>query len=87
LKSKLLAAWRQGLSTVLVPEVNGKDLPDVPKEVRAGLEIVLVGHMDAVLRHALAWPDGAPAWLGPRDGAHQSVEEQREPEKISLPDG
>jgi len=63
LKEKLLAAWRQELSTVLIPVVNEKDLPDVPAEVVDGLRILPVTHMDTVLCEALAWPDGPPAWL------------------------
>ena len=63
LKDKLLAAWSLGLTTVLVPSVNEKDLPDLPAEVRDGLEIHVVSHMDQVLRLALDWPEGVPAWL------------------------
>lgn len=62
-KSKLLAAWRRGAHTVLVPRVNQKDLRDLPPEVQEGLEIVLVSHMDQVLAQALDWADGVPAWL------------------------
>jgi ATP-dependent Lon protease len=62
LKEKLLAAWREGLRTVLIPAVNRKDLPDVPAEVLEGLSILPVTHMDAVLTEALDWPDGPPEW-------------------------
>lgn len=62
-KSKLLAAWRRGAHTVLVPQVNQKDLRDLPTEVQEGLEIILVSHMDQVLAQALDWADGVPEWL------------------------
>ncbi len=65
-KAKLMAAWRRGIRTILLPHTNAKDLPELPKEVQDGLEIVLVSHMDAVLAHALEWPDGPPEWLGGR---------------------
>jgi ATP-dependent Lon protease len=65
-KSKLLAAWRRGARTVLIPKVNAKDLRELPEEVQQGLKIFLVGHMDDVLAHALAWEGQSPEWLGPQ---------------------
>ncbi len=53
LKEKLLAALRGGIKTVLIPEENEKDLPDIPDNVKAGLEIIPVGHVSDVLKHAL----------------------------------
>ena len=53
LKHKSLAALRGGATTVLIPKRNAKDLPDIPKEVSDGLEIICVEHMDEVLPHAL----------------------------------
>ncbi|WP_026607027.1 endopeptidase La [Methylocapsa acidiphila] len=53
LKEKLLAALRGGLKKVLIPEENAKDLADIPNSVKNALEIVPVGRMDEVLRHAL----------------------------------
>ncbi|MCO4054349.1 MAG: endopeptidase La [Bosea sp.] len=53
LKEKLLAALRGGIKTVLIPEENAKDLVDLPKSVKNGLEIVPVSRMDQVLRYAL----------------------------------
>jgi len=53
LKEKLLAAHRGEIKTVLVPKENEKDLADVSKKVLAGLNIVLVEHMDQVLANAL----------------------------------
>jgi ATP-dependent Lon protease len=53
LKEKLLAALRGGIKTVLIPEENAKDLPDIPDNVKEGLEIITVSHVSEVLKHAL----------------------------------
>jgi ATP-dependent Lon protease len=53
LVEKLVAARRAGVRTVLVPRANEKDLGEVPEEVRADLEFVIVETMDQVLEHAL----------------------------------
>jgi ATP-dependent Lon protease len=53
LKEKLLAALRAGIKTVLIPEENAKDLPEIPDNVKAGLDIIPVTHVSEVLRHAL----------------------------------
>ena len=53
LKEKLLAALRGGIKKVLIPEDNAKDLPEIPDNVKNGLEIVPVARMDEVLEHAL----------------------------------
>jgi ATP-dependent Lon protease len=57
LKEKLLAAHRNKMRTVLVPRENEKDLKEVPQIVKDELRIVLVGHMDEVLREALRLDD------------------------------
>ncbi|MHC0053947.1 endopeptidase La [Actibacterium sp. D379-3] len=53
LKEKLLAALRGGIKTVLIPEENAKDLPEIPDNVKEGLTIIPVAHVDDVLKHAL----------------------------------
>ncbi len=53
LKEKLLAALRGGITKVLIPEENAKDLPEIPDNVKNGLEIVPVSRMEEVLSHAL----------------------------------
>jgi len=53
LKEKLLAALRGGIKKVLIPEENVKDLAEIPANVKEGLEIVPVAHVDEVLEHAL----------------------------------
>jgi ATP-dependent Lon protease len=51
---KLLAAHRAGLSTILLPKRNEKDLDDLPQEVREALSIVLVERIDEALSVALS---------------------------------
>ncbi|MGQ0527618.1 MAG: endopeptidase La [Alphaproteobacteria bacterium] len=53
LKEKLLAALRGGITTVLIPLENEKDLPEIPMKVKKGLKIIPVGTIDEVLSHAL----------------------------------
>jgi ATP-dependent Lon protease len=62
LKEKLLAAHRGGISKVLIPEENEKDLAEIPKNIKDKLNIVPVKWFDEVMEHALAHqphPDGA----------------------------
>ncbi|MEO1639294.1 MAG: endopeptidase La [Pseudomonadota bacterium] len=53
LKEKLLAALRGGITTVLIPQDNAKDLPEIPDNVKEGLNIIPVKHVSEVLEHAL----------------------------------
>jgi ATP-dependent Lon protease len=53
LKEKLLAAHRGGISTVLIPQENEKDLVEIPKNIKDKLSIVPVKWIDEVLEHAL----------------------------------
>src|SRR3989338_7459471 len=53
LKEKLLAAYRAGMKTALVPKENEKDLKEVPKNVLDTVKIIVVDHMDTVLKKAL----------------------------------
>ncbi len=53
LKEKLLAALRGGITTVLIPQENEKDLAEIPDNVKEGLNIIPVSHVSEVLSHAL----------------------------------
>jgi len=65
LKEKLLAALRGGLKTVLIPEDNAKDLAEIPDNVKSGLEIIPVGHMEEVLKHVLVSRPEPIEWSEP----------------------
>jgi ATP-dependent Lon protease len=62
LKEKLLAALRGGMTKVLIPAENEKDLADIPANIREGLEIVTVAHVDEVLAQAMVTPLVAIEW-------------------------
>lgn len=62
LKEKLLAALRGGITTVLIPQENEKDLAEIPANIREGLKIVPVRHVDEVLELALTGPLAAIDW-------------------------
>ena len=61
LKEKLLAALRGGITTVIIPEENRKDLVDLPKAVTQGMKIMPVRWIDEVLDLALERPIARPA--------------------------
>ena len=54
LKEKTMAAYRNGITTVIVPADNEKDLEEIDQTVRAGLRFVPVEQVDEVLAEALA---------------------------------
>jgi len=71
LKEKLLAALRGGIKTVLIPQENEKDLAEIPANIREGLEIIPVSHVDAVLARALVAPLTPIDWSEADDLAAQ----------------
>ena len=56
LKEKVLAAHRAGVTNIILPKDNEKDLADIPKAVLDVLQLHLVESMDEVLKIALAGP-------------------------------
>jgi ATP-dependent Lon protease len=63
-KEKILAAHRVGITTVLIPKDNGKDLVEIPDEVKQALSIFTVDTVDDVWRHALEEAPGSPQQSG-----------------------
>ncbi|MBA4537224.1 endopeptidase La [Bacillus aquiflavi] len=53
LKEKSLSAHRAGLTKIILPKDNEKDIDDIPKSVRDELKFIPVSHLDEVLEHAL----------------------------------
>ncbi len=53
IKDKVLAAYRGGITEVILPKENEKDLEEIPAEVREVMEVHLIESMDEVLRLAL----------------------------------
>jgi ATP-dependent Lon protease len=66
-KEKVLAAHRAGIKTIIMPKDNEKDLADIPKNVLDTMNMYLVGHMDEVLKIAMAGP--MPAAISPEVSA------------------
>ncbi len=81
-KEKLLAAHRSGITTVIIPRENRKDLREVPRRVLKATRVVLVEHMDDVLREALALPRPEEVFGPPRERW-----EYRDGELVVLPAG
>ncbi len=54
IKEKVLAAHRAGLTTIILPKRNEKDLDDLLPEVRDAMQFILVEHVSEVLEHALS---------------------------------
>ncbi|MRG73575.1 endopeptidase La [Alphaproteobacteria bacterium HT1-32] len=69
LKEKLLAALRGGIKVVLIPKDNERDLPEIPDNVKKGLEIIPVTVVDEVLEHALTQPLVPIEWIEPDEDA------------------
>jgi ATP-dependent Lon protease len=71
LKEKLLAAHRGGLTDVVIPEENEKDLKEIPENILEGLKVHVVSHIDEVLKCALT---RLPAGLSiPSDFVPESI--------------
>jgi ATP-dependent Lon protease len=79
LKSKLLAAHLAGVSIVLIPKRNEKDLVDVPEDVRSQLRIIPVETMDQVLAEALI--------DAPRPAARIKAERAARQKRVAPPSG
>ncbi|WP_130868326.1 endopeptidase La [Intestinimonas massiliensis (ex Afouda et al. 2020)] len=54
LKEKTMAAYRNGITTVILPADNEKDLEEIDQTVRAGLRFVTAEQVDTVLAEALS---------------------------------
>jgi ATP-dependent Lon protease len=67
LKEKLLAAMRAGITTVLFPKENEKDLAEIPDNVKKGLKLIPVANVDEVIRQALVRVPEAIEWEEPAD--------------------
>ncbi|MBW2095637.1 MAG: endopeptidase La [Deltaproteobacteria bacterium] len=76
LKEKILAAHRGGISKVLIPLENRKDIEEIPKKILKKVELVLVEHMDEVLKEALVLEEGEELF---------APEDQCEPFSITKP--
>ena len=58
LKEKILAAHRGGISEVIIPDENSKDLKEIPAKILKRIEVITASHMDDVLSRAIILPSG-----------------------------
>ncbi|MGC8915884.1 MAG: endopeptidase La [Thermoanaerobaculum sp.] len=56
IKDKILAAYRAGITEVILPQENEKDIEEIPEEVRSVMQFHLVSHMDEILPLVLDGP-------------------------------
>ena len=85
LKEKMLAALRGGLTTVLIPKENEKDLDDIPDNVKKDLTIVPVESMDDILKHALVAPLVPIEWTDEDEAALLGLDSDDEADVSILP--
>ncbi len=84
LKEKLLAALRGGLTTVLIPKENEKDLAEIPDNVKKGLTIVPVNSVDELLKHALVSAPTPIEWTEPSDRPAPALPREVEDDRPGL---
>jgi ATP-dependent Lon protease len=78
LKEKLLAAHRGGITTVLIPSENEKDLTEIPDNIKSKLKIIPVKWIDKVLEEALVHqPTPLPAKTGEAEAAAKAKEKEK----------
>ncbi|MEJ2128104.1 MAG: endopeptidase La [Woeseiaceae bacterium] len=85
LKEKLLAAHRGGITTVLIPHENEKDLAEIPKNIKDKLTIVPVKWIDEVMEHALVHMPMPEASKKDDEGEAKSPADESKSEDIVRP--
>lgn len=86
LKEKILAAHRGGISKVIIPLENKKDIEEIPGRVLNKIELVLVDHMDQVLREALVPEEGEELFASTEECEPFCIESIVKPEDKSQED-
>jgi len=73
LKEKTLAALRAGITTVMIPRRNEKDLDDVPAEARQKLKFLLLDRIEDAIHYAIDAQTSQPAVAKPQAAADQQA--------------
>jgi ATP-dependent Lon protease len=76
LKEKMLAAHRGNIPRILVPKENEKDLKDIPDKILKTLTVILVDHMDEVLKESLVLDDPNAFMKGKPETGNEEKEEK-----------
>ena len=85
LKEKLLAAHRGGITTVIIPEENSKDLVEIPKNIKEKLNIIPVKWIDQVLEIALETIPELTPKKPEKDVTETSSVSEKSPLETNLP--
>jgi ATP-dependent Lon protease len=83
LKEKILAAHRGGVTKVIIPADNKKDIEEIPKPILKKVQIIPVEHMDEVLKEALVLKEGEELFRTTGDLEPFWLKPIADPEKIS----
>jgi ATP-dependent Lon protease len=86
LKEKILAAHRGGVNKVLLPMENQKDIEEIPKKILKKVELVLVDHMDRVLREALVVKEGEKLFASEEECEPFCLDDMKRTEKAPAPE-
>jgi ATP-dependent Lon protease len=86
LKEKILAAHRGGVRKVLIPFENKKDIEEIPKKILKKVELILVKHMDEVLKESLVTEEGTEIFAPKEECTPFQVEDISETGKESATD-
>ena len=65
IKDKVLAAYRAGIRDIVLPHKNGKDLIELPDEVKKNVKFTLAEHVDELLQLALVGYDPLKTKIAP----------------------
>ncbi len=80
LKEKSLAAYRAGITTILIPQGNVKDLDDIPEEVKNAVTFIPVSVVDDVLKNALTSEPKPYKKPAKKSRAKKKPEAEKQPE-------
>ncbi len=73
IREKVLAAHRAGLTRVILPDRNMRDLEEIPSDIREQIDFVPVKSIDALLKHILPKPRSANATHSPKRSAKKKT--------------
>ncbi len=80
LKEKVLAAHRGLIKKILIPKENAKDIKEIPGKILKDIELILVEHMDEVLKQALVVADPEKLFKKPIEGDEEVLVPTETPE-------
>jgi ATP-dependent Lon protease len=85
LKEKILAAHRGGVTKVIIPADNKKDIEEIPRPILKKVQIMTAEHMDDVLREALVLKEGEELFRSKEESEPFWLKPVPETEKVQAP--